>query len=111
METPVRPADEILAEVVRGQVPLSSLQQIGIHATFGYGSYTEHMVKHIHITVEASDLALGLLRLQTSPAELRRWALFVMGTDAVDLERVQDHPYGDKLIQGLWNASFGHGID
>jgi hypothetical protein len=57
-----------------------------------------------------ADVAEGLLALASRKDELRRWAALLLAASAfVDLE-LDEVPYGDVLLEGLWDASAGQPV-
>ena len=97
--------------VIRGELALSTLTQIGIEISREDGSYKlESGNFDVAVTPTAFDLALGILRYTSRKKdELRKWAFFVLGEcGAIDLSKIESHPQGEVLIDALWEASF-HG--
>jgi len=101
----LKPQDVIL-KVVRGELPLSTLESVGVHATFGEDSYQEHTDAPLEVDPAASDIASGLVTYSRDPGMLKRWAQFMMGTNVISLERINNHPQADLILSALWDASF-----
>jgi hypothetical protein len=105
------PLDTIL-QVVRGERPWTDLRAIGIDIdvwleSTGYRSHFENPQQH-EATANVHDLAQGFITHRHDPCALREWA-FVMETVDVDLDAEQ-HPAGDRMLEALWDASFGNPI-
>lgn len=112
MET--RPlTEEFVIAVIRGQLPLSALEEGGIHfcdADQNSGSERRLSVEcasTVTVSPRPVDIASGLLAYKDDPAQLRSWASFVLSaSEIVDLEPLEHWPEGDELLAGLWDASF-----
>jgi hypothetical protein len=99
-------SDTILA-VIRGDLPLSALEEVGIHIIFENDSCEVRSESQVTVKPSASDIARGLLVLRANRDELRRWAFFLLADlQIVDFEFLESHPQGDLLIGALWDASF-----
>jgi hypothetical protein len=95
--------------VIRGELALDTLTEIGIDISSVDGSYKlESGNFDVAVAPTASDLALGILRYTSRKKdELRKWAFFVLGEcGAIDLGKIEAHPQGEVLIDALWDASF-----
>lgn len=98
-------ADIILA-VIRGEMPLGILPEVGIHLIVREDACElSSKPPAVVVTPSVSDLARGLLTYRPNRDELRTWAFFVLGNSDIDLEQVESHPQGDLLINALWDAS------
>jgi hypothetical protein len=104
------PADTILA-VIRGDLPLASLESVGVHMVIRENTYEEHIEVPVEVMPSASDIVQGLLTYRNQANELRRWALFIMGSEVVSFEELHGDPQGEQLIEAIWDASFGHSFD
>lgn len=106
-ETPY--ARSLILSIVRGEVPLYFLRQIGIKITSADGSYTLRSNNFdVAVAPAAEDIAKGLLRYASGDKnDLREWAFFLLAeSGALDLSAVELHPQGDSLLSALWDASF-----
>ena len=95
--------------VIRGELALDTLTQIGIHISCEDGSYKlESGNFDTAVTPTALDLALGILRCASRKKdELRKWAFFVLAEcGAIDLSKIESHSQGEVLMDALWDASF-----
>ena len=107
-------ADELVLAVIRGQLPLAALKEVGIHfhQVTGGNSGDERQTRvevpfAITVSPRPVDIASGLLVYKDRPVQLREWASFVLGaSEIIDLEPLERWPEGDELISGLWDASF-----
>jgi len=98
---------DVVLGVIKGELPLSTLEEIGVHVTFREQSCEINTEVPIIVNPSASDVAHGLLTYLSNPDELAQWALFLMGaSQIVDFEALESHPQGDALVSALWDASF-----
>ncbi len=97
-------------QVVRGERPWTDLQALGIQIQFEGAKCRISNPAGIDITAEIHDLAHGLLKYIDHPQELKTWAFVLEAADFVDFDGDQ-HPAREKLLDALWNASFGNPID
>lgn len=102
--------DTVLA-VIRGELPLLSLNDAGIHAVVKEHDYEEQLEEPVVLTPSVDDVVHGLRAYWNQPNELRQWAQFLMASEAVDFAKMHDDPRGDNLINALWDASFGRNLD
>jgi hypothetical protein len=106
--------EELVLAVVRGQLPLSELEQAGVHfreSSTGNESHerqvTVNVVSPVTVAPRPVDIANGLLTYKEKPDLLREWASFVLGaSEIIDLAPLEKWPEGDELLSGLWDASF-----
>ena len=98
-------ADAILA-IVRGEMPLSVLPELGIEIICCDGTFELRSgPPEVALKPSASDIACGILAHQHNRDTLRAWAFFILGESDIDLENVESHPQGEALIEALWEAS------
>jgi hypothetical protein len=102
--------DTVLA-VIRGELPLLSLNDAGIHTVVKEQGYEERLEGPIEVTPSVEDVVHGLQAYWNQANELRQWALFLMSTEAVDFTKMHDDPRGEDLIKALWDVSFGRNLD
>lgn len=106
--------EELVVAVVRGQLPLSELEQVGVHfAESSTGDeaherrFTVNVVSPFTVAPSPVDIANGLLTYKERPDLLREWASFLLGaSEIIDLAPLEKWPEGDELLSGLWDASF-----
>lgn len=106
--------EELLLAVIRGQLPVSALQEVEIHVDVGSddvnGSERQinvNVTRPVTVVPKPIDIANGLLAYRNRPAELRAWAAFVLAaSEIIDLAPLENWPEGDELLSGLWDASF-----
>jgi hypothetical protein len=101
--------------VIRGEVPLRALKQLGVEIDSQDESLELRSEKfNVAVTPTVLDVALGLLRYGSSildREDLRKWAFFLLGESGlVDLVGVESDPEGELLISALWDASFDEGV-
>lgn len=95
--------------VVRGDLPLHTLQCLGISIRFHDGeSFLSTRVddpKKFTWGVEGShvDLALGLLHCAGEPTKLQQWERFVMASE-IDVDDTV--PIHDLVMEAVWDAAF-----
>jgi hypothetical protein len=104
--------EELVLDIVRGDLPLSTLKEAGVDFRIVGGPGE---ARQIQITLKAPftvapkpvDLAKGLLAYRNRQEQLRDWAAFVLGaSELVDLATLDEWPEGDELLSALWDASF-----
>lgn len=106
--------EELVLAVIRGQLPLTALEEIGIHfQQISDGNSEAERQTRVEVPFAKSvsprpvDIASGLLAYKDRPVQLREWASFVLGaSEIIDLEPLERWPEGDELLSGLWDASF-----
>jgi hypothetical protein len=103
-------AEEVVRAVVRGEVPVAALEDVGIHMTFTENSATVEPSPFV-VSPTVADIVQGLLTYQHDPTTLQRWALFLIAASCVDFDRLEAHPDGDLVIGAIWDASFEGRVD
>ncbi len=103
------PNSEPILAIIRGDVPISRLDEIGIHISqrgddFAFELREDHPLPAV--APRAVDIAQGLLKYRDNPEDLQQWGRFMMMSSAVDLGSLEEHPRGDMLLNALWDASF-----
>ena len=110
--------NELVLAVVRGQLPLSALEEAGIllHIDVKETSDCERRISlnlnsPMTVAPKPIDIASGLLAYKAAPDQLREWASFVLGaSEVIDLAPLETWPEGEELLNGLWDASFEGGL-
>jgi hypothetical protein len=98
-------ADALLA-VIRGEMPLSVLPELGIELLCRGGNFELRSgPSEVIVKPTISDIACGLLAYRLNRDDLKAWAFFVLGESDIDLEKVESHSQGEVLIEALWEAS------
>lgn len=98
---------DVILGIIRGELPLSTLEEIGVNVIFGEQSCEISAELPIIVNPSAYDIAHGILTYLAKPNEMSQWALFLMGaSQIIDFEALESHPQGDLLIGALWDASF-----
>lgn len=105
---------ELVLAVVRGQLPLTALEEVGIRLAIDSEvtggterRITLNLKSPMTVAPEPFDIASGLLAYRERPEQLREWAAFVLGaSEIIDLASLETWPEGDELLSGLWDASF-----
>lgn len=104
---------ELIRAVVRGQLPMSALEQAGVSINVHEDeSGKERRIKvgvqvPVSLDLRPVDLALGLLEYKNDPVKLREWATFIMSaSEIIDLTFLESWPEGEELLEALWDASF-----
>ncbi len=108
---------DIVLAIIRGQLPISSLEKAGVAMTFRAAD-PEGKSRQIIITQDrpfgvqptVGDIAAGFLSRVSNSDELSDWATFLLAADWIDFEPLEHHPDGDTLREALWNASFRYEI-
>lgn len=104
------PEQEHILAFVRGHRAVEALASLGISVTSDGDSIVVDN-PHGWVAIAApQDVAEGLLALASKTEDLRRWAsLLLAATPFVDLA-LDDVPYGDALLEALWDATNGEPI-
>ena len=106
MEAQTLEAELILA-VVRGERVWHDLANLGIVVVMRDGACEVTNPRRVRAVAGAADVACGLVRHQSQPEALRRWAsVLLSGASFLELA-LDHHPAGDLLLKALWDASFG----
>jgi hypothetical protein len=103
-------ADHLIKECVRGLRPWASLEGVGITIDRSKGSEVYSNLSGQRVAVFPEDLAEGLIRLSGDLARLREWADILLGASTVVELRLEGHPYGEALLEALWELSAGEPI-
>lgn len=92
-------------EAVRGLRGWDALTSIGITVKVGEaGCEIDNPLQQV-VRVSPRDVAEGLVRLSGDPRALQRWAsVLLAGSTFLDLQ-LEDDPYGQALLDGLWDAN------
>ena len=107
----------LILAVVRGDQPLSALEEIGINIEVEVDPSSRD--RRVCVKTESPvvvapapvDIATGLLAHCGQPREFKSWATFILSaSDVVDLSPLDDWPEGDEFLNGLWDASFDGSI-
>ena len=101
--------------VIRGELPLRELREIGVEIDSQDGSLELNSGKlNVEVAPTVLDVALGLLRYGSSILDrddLRKWSFFLLAESGViDLGKVESDPDGAFILSALWDASFGEGV-
>lgn len=100
------PTNVILA-VIRGELPLSTLSEVGVLVEFTEQSCEVETETSLVVTPSANDIVCGLIAHKEHPHDLKQWASFVMAaSQLVDFDKLELHEDCDRLIDALWDASF-----
>ena len=97
--------------VIRGELPLRELREIGIEIDSEDESLELHSGKlNLEVAPTVLDIALGLVRYGSNVLDrddLRKWSFFLLAESGViDLGKVESDPDGELLLNALWDASF-----
>lgn len=98
--------------VIRGDLSLNVLSQIGIEITVKNGYYKLKSGEFdVSVSPALSDIAMGILKYESrNRDERRKWAFFILGEcGAIDLSEIEADDDGQLLIDALWDCSF-HGV-
>lgn len=106
--------EEVLLEFVRGDAPISTLENVGILVTSDQNlTSTTITIKSgtpLIVSPNVSDIVQGLITVAKGRG-LKDWANFILATDLIDLVEVEKHPQCDILLNALWDASFDGFVD
>ena len=106
--------EEVLLKFVRGDAPISALENVGILVTYDQNlTSTTIIIKSgtpLVISPNVSDIVQGFMTVPKGRG-LKDWASFILATDLIDLAEVEKHPQCDILLNALWDASFDGSVD
>lgn len=103
------PQHEILA-FVRGQREIADLAALGIKVDAeGDNLVVSNPEAHVAVAVPA-DIAEGMMALAEDGDRLRSWASVLLAAAPFIELALDEAPYGDVLLEALWDASNGEPI-
>jgi hypothetical protein len=106
----VTPEQEAILAFVRGRTDVESLAPLGINVSAEGDTVVIDNPHGYVVRALPADVAEGFLTLASRGDELQRWAaLLLAATPFVDLD-LDEIPYGDVLLEGLWDASAGEPV-
>lgn len=107
-------AEKTLLELIRGNLPISSLEDIGTSVSFegGLEGKVIKIKSELSLVVSPTifDIVQGLVCVPRG-RDLSEWASFIQATDLISFDEVEKHPQSDELINALWDASFDGTVD
>jgi hypothetical protein len=104
---PVSKSADTLLAIIRGEMPLSVLPELGIEVARPGGRFElKSSLSEAVVKPSVSDIARGLLMHRLNRDDLMTWAFFVLGAAEINFREVESHPQGEDLIEALWDASF-----
>lgn len=107
-------AEKVLLELIRGNMPISSLKDIGTSISFerGLEATIIKIESELSLVVSPtiSDIIQGLISVPKG-RDLREWASFIQATDLISFDEIEKHPQSDKVVNALWDASFDGSVD
>jgi hypothetical protein len=101
-------ANQIL-RVIRGEIPWSSLQNLGITGCKEPEGWNWTMPSFDSLVAPTvSDIMTGLLVLQPKRNELFEWASFLLAASSlITFESLTQSQHGDSLLNVLWDIAAG----
>ena len=101
---------ELIRQCVRGLRPWDALAAIGI-AIEQSGERVVYSNPNGHVVaVFPEDVAEGLTRLHGDSTRLQEWAEILLGGSSFVELRLENHSYGEALLEALWEASAGEPV-
>jgi hypothetical protein len=101
---------ERIKECVRGLRPWADLQSIGIRVEQSGANAVFSNPHGHHALVFPEDLAQGLTRQSGDSTRLKEWADVILGGSNFMELRIEGNPYGEALLEALWELSAGNPI-
>lgn len=106
----VTDARELLRGVLRGEVDVERLTDVGVETKdAGGGVRISTAVQHAD-EFTLTDLATGLVAQWARGTSLRRWASVILMVDAFQFEEAESEEE-QILLDALWTASAGEPVD
>lgn len=101
-----------LLSVVKGRLTLQELESIGVTTTTRQleDGIEIRSLGFVSIKPSIHDIAEGLLQ-QSPGEELREWATFVLVSDCIDFDGLEENSQWDGLLSALWDASFSGRVE
>lgn len=99
---------QLVLNVVRGIDHWTVLRKIGVsynENTWFFDSYPNP------VSIEVNDLFMGFKNYSKDKLALQEWATFMLAaSNLISFEVLENDLQGDKLLNALWDASFGEDI-
>lgn len=103
---------QFVLKVVHGEEDWSSLKRFGLNMFLKEGEEWIIYPSLINpICPDIIDIATGIVTLQNNKEKLKIWASFVLATDIIDLSELEKSKDGERIMNCLWDISFGEKID
>lgn len=112
MITPEEKFEQGIRSFVRGQNTLGDLADLKISVKSIGGKFVIKCENPVVVTINVSDVATGLLRLENDYNSLRSWAQFILASsELIDFEeKFETDPRADLLLGEIWELAFGNRI-
>ncbi len=78
----------------------------GVAISFSGGLVEVKGTLAVTATPSVADLARGILNLRNRAFEMQQWAAVVVALTEIDFALVEAHPYGNDLLEILWDIAF-----
>lgn len=102
----------MLRSFVRGETKWQALAALGAQLTVDPdGLHVEEPANAPLYEASVIDVALGLLAKWKTQQALQDWARVLLATSMIDLRCLEDHPDGEVLLEAVWDAAEGTGIN
>jgi hypothetical protein len=103
--TPRTNHQALIYQVVRGERPCTDLGQLGIKLEYVDGDWHIESPSLDEIKLHISDIAHGLVKYQSSPSDLKKWArLILSGSGFIDLSECESQTGWEVLLNALWDS-------
>lgn len=103
-----------MLRAIRGEEEMAdAVAAIGIETHEEHQSLTLDVPSDVPVVVPSvADIARGLLAMWArGGSDLQGWAQHVLALVDIDLVKVEDHPSGELILDGIWDAAAGNEID
>lgn len=104
--------ENVILRVVRGERSWHSLRTIGIKIERLKDGWNMQNCEMLAVKPSDSDFAIGFLKYKDRPEALKEWASLILASVGfLDIDSLSDSSYGEILLDALWDASTGEGLD
>lgn len=93
--------------IITGEFPLDSIADFDVEISQKQDVMTLHSKLSDSLVVPTvTDMIRGFIAYENEPNKLKLWAFFNLSeTGAIDFSKIEEHPFGERVIDALWEAS------
>lgn len=93
--------------IITGETPLSSIADFDVEISQEQNAMVLHSkLSNSLVFPTVADVIKGFMVYENEPDKLKLWAFFNLAeSGAIDLSKIEEHPFGEKVIDALWEAS------
>jgi hypothetical protein len=97
---------DLLLDVIRGQVPLSELIDIGIEVKNRDGNLQlQSRLMSVIVRPSLEDVSGGFELYREHPEKLRLWCFLLLAETAIDMSDLDRSEDGKRLLEAIWECS------